>query len=114
MLTKNDLQSGDLENNRKYHLLADPTLRLAIPHLVMQIDSNQRKIRTSDTARLQALSKVTVTASIRDNNGVVQNINSDSALVNVFDAEPTDSVYDSGVSAVLVGSIVLHSSCRER
>ena len=99
MLTKNDLQSGDLENNRKYHLLADPTLRLAIPHLVMQIDSINGKPVTGVTFdTLQALSKVTVTATIRDNNGVVQNINSDSALVNVFDAEPTDSVYDSGVS----------------
>ena len=99
MLTKNDLQFGDLENNRKYHLLGDPTLRLAIPHLVMQIDSiNGKPVSAVTFDTLQALSKVTVIGWIRDNNGVVQNINSDSALVNVFDAEPTDSVFDSGVS----------------
>ena len=98
MLTKNNYQSGELENKRKYHLLADPTLRLAIPQLVMQIDSINGKPVTSATFdTLQALSKVTVTASIRDNNGVIQNINSDSALVTIFDAETTDSVYDSGV-----------------
>ncbi len=106
MLTKNNYESGELENNRKYHLLADPTLRLAIPLLVMQVDSINGKPVTSVTFdTLQALSKVTVTASIRDINGVVQNINSDSALVTIFDAEPTDSVYDSGV----VGGFWQHS-----
>ena len=47
MLTKNSPQSGSLENNQKYHLLADPTMRLAIPHLVMQIDSINGKPVTS-------------------------------------------------------------------
>ena len=86
MLTKNSPQSGSLENNQKYHLLADPTMRLAIPHLVMQIDSiNGKPVTISAFDTLQALSKVTVTASIRDNNGVIQNINSDPALVTIFD-----------------------------
>src|SRR5208283_3050283 len=99
MLTKNSNQSGSLENNQKYHLLADPTLRLAIPHLVMQIDSiNGKPVTSTAFDTLQALSKVTVTASIRDNNGVIQNINSDSALVTIFDAETTDSTYDSEVN----------------
>ncbi|MGA9406423.1 MAG: type IX secretion system sortase PorU, partial [Bacteroidota bacterium] len=100
MVTKNNNALSDLENNRKYHLLADPTLRLAIPHLVMQIDSiNGKPVSNATFDTLQALSKVTVTASIRDNNGAVQNINSDSALVTIFDAEPTDSVYDSGINS---------------
>ena len=74
-------------------------MRLAIPHLVMQIDSiNGKPVTSAAFDTLNALSKVTVTASIRDNNGVIQNINSDSALVTVFDAELTDSVYDSGNS----------------
>ena len=74
--------------------------------LVMQVDSINGKPVTSVTFdTLQALSKVTVTASIRDINGVVQDINSDSALVTIFDAEPTDSVYDSGV----VGGFWQHS-----
>ena len=70
MLTKNNNALSDLENNRKYHFLADPTLRLAIPRLVMQIDSiNGKPVSNATFDTLQALSKVTVTASIRDNNG---------------------------------------------
>ncbi|MGA7159637.1 MAG: type IX secretion system sortase PorU [Bacteroidota bacterium] len=99
MLTKNNNALSDNENNRKYHFLGDPTLRLGIPRLVMQVDSiNGKPISNATFDTLQALSKVTVTASIRDVNGNIQrNFNSDSALVTIFDAEPTDSVYDSDV-----------------
>ncbi len=98
MLTKNDYQSGSLENVRKYHLLADPTMRLAVPRLAMQIDSiNGKPVSDLTFDTLKALSKVTVAATIRDNNGAIQNLNSDSALVTIFDAERRDSVYDSGI-----------------
>ena len=98
MLAKNDRRSGSLDNNRKYHLLADPTMRLAVPRLVMRIDSiNGKPVSNLSFDTLQALSKVTVTASIRDNSGVLQSINSDSALITIFDADRSDSVYDSGV-----------------
>ena len=98
MMTKND-NVDNLENNRKYHLLADPTLRLGVPRLVMRIDSiNGKPVSNLSFDTLQALSKVTATASIRDNNGVLQNVNSDSALVTVFDSERSDSVYDSGIN----------------
>ncbi len=99
MMTKND-NVDNLENNRKYHLLADPTLRLAVPQLVMRIDSiNGKPVSSLAFDTLRALSKVTVTASIRDMNGVLQNLNSDSALVTIFDADRTDSTFDSGKNA---------------
>ena len=105
LMAKNNIFS-DLDNSRKYHLLGDPTLRLAVPQLVMQIDSiNGKPVSGAAFDTLQALSKVTVTASVRDVNGIIQNINSDSALVNIYDAEVLDSVFDSGV----VGGAWTHS-----
>jgi hypothetical protein len=96
MLAKNDRGSGAVSNNRKYHLLGDPTLRLSVPRLVTQIDSiNGMPVGSGFFDTLQALSKITIKASLRDTNGIVQNINSDSALVSVFDAERTAFVFDS-------------------
>ncbi|HTX19426.1 MAG TPA: type IX secretion system sortase PorU [Bacteroidota bacterium] len=101
MMAKN--QSGDLENDRKYHLLGDPTLRLAVPKLVMQIDSiNGFPVSQSTFDTLQALSKVRVSASIRDGGGNVQNLNSDSSLITVYDSDLSDSTYDSEVQIPFV------------
>ena len=99
MLAKNDAGSGSISNNRKYHLLGDPTLRLSIPRLVAQIDSiNGMPVGTGAFDTLQALSKVIIKASVRDQNGIVQNINSDSALVSVFDAARSEVVVDNEVA----------------
>ncbi len=111
MLAKNERGSGAVSNNRKYHLLGDPTLRLSIPRLVTQIDSiNGMPVGAGFFDTLQALSKVTIKASVRDTSGIVQNINSDSALVSVFDANRTQVVFDSEVghtfSFVKPGAII--------
>jgi hypothetical protein len=111
LLAKNDAGSGAISNNRKYHLLGDPTLRLSIPRLVMQIDSiNGMPVGSGFFDTLQALSKVTIKASVRDTSVIFQNINSDSALVSVFDAARTDVVFDSEVghslSFVKPGAII--------
>ena len=95
MLGKNDGLSGSLDNNRKYHLFADPTLRLAVPQMVMQIDSiDGNAVSATSFDTLRALSKVTIKASVRNSSGVIQNISSDSALVSVFDAERLETVSD--------------------
>ncbi len=95
LLAKNDRGSGAVSNNRKYHLFGDPTLRLSIPRLVAQVDSiNGMPVGTGLFDTLQALSKVTIKASVRDTNGIIQNINSDSALVSVFDSKRTAFVFD--------------------
>jgi len=96
MMAKNDLYSGATANNRKYHLLGDPTLRLAIPNLVMQIDSiDGSPVSATSFDTLRALGKVRISASVRDNAGTVQNITSDSALVTVYDSDRIDSTFDS-------------------
>jgi hypothetical protein len=99
MSAKNDDNSGSASNNQKYHLLGDPTLRLAVPRLVMKIDSiNGKPIGSGIFDTLQALSKVTIKASVRDTTAAVnENFSSDSALVTVFDAERTAFVFDSDV-----------------
>jgi hypothetical protein len=111
MLAKNDGNSGAASNNHKYHLLGDPTLRLAVPRLVMKMDSiNGKPIGSGIFDTLQALSKVTIKASVRDTTAAVENFNSDSALVSVFDAARTAQVYDGEVghnfSFVKPGSII--------
>ena len=98
MLGKNDA-SQSLENNRKYHLFGDPTMRLAVPQLVMQLDSiNGDPVSATSFDTLRALSKVTIKASVRNSSGVVQNISSDSALVAVFDAARLETVSDNDVN----------------
>jgi hypothetical protein len=111
LLAKNDANSGSISNNRKYHLLGDPTLRLSVPRLVTQIDSiNGMPVGSGVFDTLHALSKVTIKASVRDTSGIVQNINSDSALVSVFDAARRAVVFDSEVghnfSFVKPGAII--------
>lgn len=97
MLAKN-AGAASAQNNQKYHLLGDPTLRLAVPRLVVQVDSiNGKPVGGGTMDTLRALSKVTIRASVRDSAGRVQNINSDSGLVSVFDAERVEQVYDAEV-----------------
>ncbi len=61
----------------------------------MRVDSiNGVSVSARAFDTLQALSKVRISSSIRDEAGVIENINSDSALVTVYDAERTDSTFD--------------------
>ncbi len=71
-------------NYQKYHLFGDPTMFLADPEYVVQIESV-----TPDT--LKALSTVTVSATIRDQSmNILQDFNG-YALLQAFDA--VDSLY---------------------
>lgn len=100
MLTKNIL--GDLQNKQKYFLLGDPTLRLAAPRGTITIDSiNGIAIATADT--IQALSKVTVKASVRDSSGGRDTGYNGTALVTVYDAERTRTMI---VTIVENGAII--------
>jgi hypothetical protein len=87
MLTKFDSKSN-LINTRKYFLLGDPTMRLAVPRYQAAIDSiNGAALTVNDTLRL--LEKITVSATVRDdNNAVMTNFNG-TAVITVFDAQKT-------------------------
>lgn len=59
---------GDVINNRKFMLLGDPAMRIAIPqHSVVTSSVNGNTAGSSDT--LKALSKYTIAGEVRDHNG---------------------------------------------
>lgn len=67
-------------NDQKYRLLGDPTLRLADPQYQIKIDSI-----SPDT--LKALSTVSISATVLDNNGAPLTNFQGEALIRVFDAK---------------------------
>jgi hypothetical protein len=89
MLTMN--VPNDLENNQKYFLLGDPTLRLAVPSDVIVIDSLQTASASiADT--IHALEKVTITATVRDTANHTAAGYSGNALLTVFDADKKKTI----------------------
>ncbi|MFA6541551.1 MAG: type IX secretion system sortase PorU, partial [Bacteroidota bacterium] len=85
MLTKNGL-TNNIINEQKYFLLGDPTLRLAIPEGTLSVDSvNDNSIAIVDT--LQALQKVTIKSSVRDQSNTLLSGYNGTALVTIFDSE---------------------------
>ncbi|MGE5314827.1 MAG: type IX secretion system sortase PorU, partial [Acidobacteriota bacterium] len=88
LLAKNDPSAGNLANREKYHLLCDPTLRLASPRMAMTVDSING-IATASTVpdTLGALQKVTIKGAIRKADLSVDPSVNGTALVTVYDAE---------------------------
>ncbi len=84
MATKQILSS---ENDQKYFLLGDPTLRLLIPDMVIQFDSLNGKSADS-LQTINALSKVRLSGSVRDytTRKIVSDFNG-SATVSLFDTD---------------------------
>lgn len=67
MISKN-FAGGDV-NARKFVLLGDPALRMAYPQLHVVTTSITTKAQTSGSDTLKALSTVTITGEIQDDNG---------------------------------------------
>ncbi len=80
-------------NDRKYVLLGDPAVRLAIPKMLAIVDSINGT-SMSQTAQLRALSNSSLNASIRDTNSFLNNSISGTAQLEVFDADKTVQIYD--------------------
>lgn len=73
-------------NDQKFHLLADPTMRLAMPRAKATVDS----INGQSTARLitiPSLGRVTANGALKKNNGTIWDTFNGRALVEVFDAK---------------------------
>ncbi len=107
MFSKNDADAGDLANKQKYHLLGDPTLRLAAPPLVIVVDSiNGKSISALET--LSALKKISLKASVRNADSTVNTSVNGTALVTVYDADRSKTVVDNGTSYdfVLPGAVI--------
>ncbi|MBI5216108.1 MAG: type IX secretion system sortase PorU [Ignavibacteriae bacterium] len=82
-------------NDRKYVLLGDPAVRIAIPRLLASIDSING-VPSSQTAQLQALSNSSLRATVRDTTKSIINIYDGTAQVVVFDAERTVRIVQEG------------------
>ncbi|MEW6062545.1 MAG: type IX secretion system sortase PorU, partial [Bacteroidota bacterium] len=92
LLTKNAVNNifAD-ENEQKYFLLGDPTVRLVIPTGKIVVDSiNGKSITVQDT--LQALKKVTLKGTVRDPSNVIMASYNGVTTITVYDAERTRTI----------------------
>ncbi|MBZ0198743.1 MAG: type IX secretion system sortase PorU, partial [Ignavibacteriaceae bacterium] len=96
--TKN--RSGiDVQNDQKYHLLTDPTLRLNVPHFSSSVDSING-VKIDSLTNIKALSKVSIKGHV---------VNPDGSPWNNFNGEGILSVYDSQRQFTLMqGTTNLH------
>ena len=111
-LSKNPV--GNVDNKRKYHLLGDPSLRLAIPRLSVSIDSiNGRTLSSVQTDTIHALSQVVLQASVRNAAGGVMDSLQGTAYVTLFDAERSRSLLDNGTTYVYkqLGGAIYKGTC---
>ncbi len=105
-LAKNSVASGNVqENSRKFTLLGDPSLKLAIPfHNVHTTSING--LTTDSVSTIEALQKVTIEGEVRDLNGNLLNDFNGKVFPTVFDkkVEVSTLANDSGSSVVKFGS----------
>jgi len=92
--TKNQLYSVS-DNDMKYLLVGDPTLRVSIPQYITRIDSING-IPTSDTAVVKALQKMRISGSIlKPDSSFWNNYNGD-IIIKVNDVAKDIVMYDFG------------------
>jgi hypothetical protein len=95
-------------NDQKHHLLADPTMRLAVPRGIVSIDSVNGQTATS-LVTAGALSKVRVTGSVKKSDGSTPVSLRGQALLEVYDSKRTVPVTLPGwgdFSFVMNGSLI--------
>lgn len=74
-------------NDVKYHLLGDPTMRLAIPRVSASIDSLNGRSPTTQLVRIPTLGRVTLQGEVKQPAGTRWTDFNGRALVEVFDAK---------------------------
>lgn len=84
-LTKN--KSLSQVNNRNFALLGDPSMRLAYPHLKVNVDKINGTDATITPDTLKALRKITLTGSIRDVNQLLVANFTGTVQVTVYEKE---------------------------
>ncbi len=88
---------GGGSNDQKYHILGDPTLRLADPEYMIHVTQI-----SADT--LKALSTATISAVITDTTGATLSGFNGKAVIRVFDA--VDSLFKGGVHYTYPGGTI--------
>jgi hypothetical protein len=104
-LTKQVHFRGSLDNDLKYHLLGDPTLRLAIPQDAVVIDSLNGRPTTSVTA-LQSLGSAVVKGTVRNNDSTIRTAFNGKGLLEVFDARKSVRVPEWNLNYEKIGSVL--------
>ncbi len=75
-------------NDQKYHILGDPTLRLAVPQYNASIDSiNNQYVATAADIQVKALGNLKISGKISKANGSNWNNFNGEGLLTVFDSE---------------------------
>jgi hypothetical protein len=81
------VRNGQLENDQKFFLLGDPTLRLLIPQRSIRIETINGKPVGQDTVSLKALSTITITGSILKSDSAAAQDFQGTIVVNLFDSD---------------------------
>lgn len=83
------------DNDRKFHLLADPAMRLIVPRPLARVDSVNGK-SASQVLRIPTLGRVTVKGEIRRTNGTRWDDFNGRALLEIFDSKRKVPVFEWG------------------
>lgn len=79
-------QTQNGQNDKKYHLLGDPTLRLVIPRVGASVDS-VNGISTVGTVQMKSLAPTMVVGAIRQSNGLISSAFNGRGIIQLFDAK---------------------------
>lgn len=97
-------QSRFYDNDNKFHLFGDPTLRLNEPQIQTVIDSvNGKSLQT--TIQLNALSNVIIKGSVRNSDGTKDLFNGE-AIVTLYDSERSVELKEMSYTIKLQGGLV--------
>ncbi|MBS3944536.1 MAG: type IX secretion system sortase PorU [Melioribacter sp.] len=92
------------ENDEKFHLYGDPTIRLAQPSLPASIDSiNGKTLSTS--VQIRALDKVRINGNVTNSNGTNSNYSGE-AIISVYDSERQMFLSEMNYYVTLQGGLI--------
>lgn len=77
---------SSLDNDRKFHLLGDPSLRLHVPVLPGSVDS-VNSLSTANVVQIDALNNVTVKGTIKNLNGTPNTSFNGEGILTVYDSD---------------------------
>jgi len=108
LLTKSSFYDA---NSLKFHLFADPTMRLQLPQINGSVDSINNS-SASVAAQIKALGKVNLTGTVRNGNNVIQSDFNGEGILTVFDSQRFVTYEDFGPDFRVVesGGIIFKGS----
>ncbi len=101
MITK-QVKTGD--NDEKFHLFGDPTLKLNVPKIPVVIDSVNSQSLTSHV-NINALGQVQIKGSVRDGNGNISDMDGE-CIVSVYDADKIIQLPEMGYQMTVQGGVI--------